>query len=155
MSGALLHDERRTRQAQHRAEHLALVQFFAGGEGRQQHQHQRPQVIDQAGFGGRRDLEREEIQRVIHENPDEPGGPDGPGLAPAAEAGQAVATEGDQAGGKRHAETQGQQFKGRDAFGEGGQQRQAGPEEDRNHAHGGRRTGIAQARCSHVCSFSA
>jgi hypothetical protein len=51
-------------------------QLLARQKSREQNDEQRPQIIDQAGFRGRREPEREKIERVIAEQPEYPERPD-------------------------------------------------------------------------------
>src|SRR6187549_2080439 len=47
-------------------------QLLARQKSREQDDEQRPKIIDQAGFRGRREPEREKIERVITEQPEDP-----------------------------------------------------------------------------------
>ena len=68
--------QHRAGEPEQRADDVMRRQPLARQQRREQHDQQRPEIIQQAGFGRRRKAQREEIQRVIAEQPadaDHPG----------------------------------------------------------------------------------
>ena len=66
-AGVACEQEHRAGQSEHSANNVMRRQPFAGQQRGEQHDQKRPQIIQQAGFGGRRKAQRQEIQCVIAE----------------------------------------------------------------------------------------
>jgi hypothetical protein len=67
--------EHRAGEPQQGADDVVRRQPFAGQQRRKQHNQQRPAIIQQPGFRRRREAQRQEIQRVITEQPADPDDP--------------------------------------------------------------------------------
>jgi hypothetical protein len=63
-------------QPKNGANDVVHFELLARQKSREQHDQQRPEIIDQAGFGRRRETQREEIKRVIAEQAKYPERPD-------------------------------------------------------------------------------
>ena len=112
-------------KAQRRADDMARAQPLARQQRREQHDQQRPEICDEARFGGRRAAQRGEIERVIAEQAADPDEPDRPGLG---EGGEAPARgRVDQPEGAADGEGQRRQLERRNRAGGGGEQRQHAP----------------------------
>ena len=64
---------------------MVPAQLFAWQQGRKQHDQQRPEVVDQARFDGRRVAQRKEVQEMVAEEATDAQGPDRQRLAQGAE----------------------------------------------------------------------
>ena len=62
-------------RTQQGADDVVRRQAFAGQQRRKQHNQQRPEIIQQASFGRRREAQRQEIQRMISEQATDPDDP--------------------------------------------------------------------------------
>jgi len=69
--------QHRSGEPQQRADDVVRRQPLAGQQRRKQHDQKRPEIVQQACFGRRREAQRQEIQRVVSEqsaDADHPGG---------------------------------------------------------------------------------
>jgi len=61
--------QHRAAHAHHRADHMAQMQPLARQQGREQHDQQRPEIVQQIGFQRRSQPQGQEIEEVIAEQP--------------------------------------------------------------------------------------
>jgi hypothetical protein len=127
-SPATRHQQRRGSQAQQRAEQMVAAQVHAGQQAAEQHDQQRPQVIDQVGFQRWRVLERVEIQRVIAEQAGDPQDQCRARHTPGTPARRAASRRVQRSQDAGDAESQRKHLERRQSLCERGQQRQRSPQ---------------------------
>jgi hypothetical protein len=128
--------QHRAGKPEQRADDVMRQQALAGQERGEQHDQQRPEIVQESGFRRRRETQREKIQRVIAEQPADADDPRHKRLLQCAEGGWAKqeARESDhRANRKGH----GGELERRDFSGRNRQHREQRPHHDRGKANQG------------------
>ena len=133
--------QHRAGKSQHRADDVMHREPLARQQRREQHDQQRPEIIQKPRFGRRGETQRQEIQRVIAEQSADADDPGDRRLAQR-RGGIGAADPGQRAGRGTDRKCHGRKLKGRNLAGRDRHDRQQRPHQDRGQSDQGRGAGV-------------